>query len=230
MKSKKRFLNYHKIKKVLSVAPLQCFEAIDSINEWDKYYELAKVQKTHDLHYLKDGLRDGIHNQRYGSKGKGELGCDLSHLFIYNYLKEKMQRDDEYCLILEDDISLDVDFNSDVLNILEESKSLRSNYVHMLTNKRFKDDQYTQENRLTSNLYRMIPQWHTGCQLISRKGAAILIDSMPFTVPVDIQISDNIDKLNATASPVKSVRNHGCTSGYDKSNTKFGSLIWQNKE
>lgn len=227
IKSKRRLQNFKEIKKKLNIASLQCFEAIDSINKWDQYYELAKVQKTHTDQYLNEGLRDGKYDKRYGSKGKGELGCDLSHLFIYKYLQENLQRDDQYCLILEDDILIEEKFNTDIFNILEQSKSIESHYVHMLTNKKFYEEQYSQEQRLTQNLYRMIPQWHTGCQLISRKGAEILIDAMPFSVPIDIQISYNIKKLNATASPVNSVRNGGCASANDTSNTKFGSLIWQ---
>lgn len=227
MKSKKRLRNFNEIKRKLNVSSLQCFEAIDSINEWEKYYKLAKVQKTHTNQYLNEGLRDGKYDKRYGSKGRGELGCDLSHLFIYRYLQKILHRDDQYCLILEDDLFIDENFNRDVLEILEQSKSIKSNYIHMLTNNKFKESQYSANNRLTENLYKMIPQWHTGCQLISRKGAVTLIESMPFTVPIDIQISENIEKLNATASPVGSVRNHGCENGCDTSNTKFGSLIWQ---
>lgn len=225
MRSEPRLQNYRENKHVLTVANLECFEAVDTINEWDRYYSLAIEQNTHQLAFLNNNLRDGKKFQMT-TKGRGALGCDLSHLFIYRQMLEQLQHDDDYCLIMEDDATITHQFNDDILNIIDHAADIKSDYVHLTTNPKFIDKQFSATNRLTDLLYKMIPQWHTTCQLVSRRGAQTLLDNiMPMNTVIDFAISTCIDKLNATASRLCSVKNKGAENEHNQS-SQFGSLIF----
>ena len=226
MKSSPRVQNYNNNKQILTVTNLDCFEAIDAINEWDTHYQQASERKTHEHVYLNDNLKDGKYDKRFGSKGRGELGCDLSHLYIYQEMLSLLTKDHDYCLILEDDAIIEKQFNDDIVDILDQARALKSDYVHLACNDRFKNKQYSEKHKLTSRLYKMIPQWHTTCQLVSRRGAKLLLDQLPMDVPIDLYINNNIEQLCATSSPIESVKNGGTGSANETDQTHFGSLIW----
>ena len=226
MKSSPRVQNYNSNKQILTITNLDCFEAIDTINEWDTYYQQASEQKTHEHVYLNDNLKDGKYDERFGSKGRGELGCDLSHMYIYQEMLSLLTKDHDYCLILEDDAIIEKQFNDDIVDILDQARTIKSDYVHLACNDRFKSEQYKPENKLTPLLYKMIPQWHTTCQLVSKRGAKILLDQLPMSVPIDLYINNNIEQLYATSALIRSVKNGGAESVDDTTDTNFGSLIW----
>lgn len=225
IKSESRVQNYRDNKHTLTVADLKCFEAVDTINEWDRYYSLAIEQNTHHLAFLNNNLRDGKKFQMT-IKGKGALGCDLSHLFIYRQMIEQLQYDDDYCLIMEDDAVITSQFNDDALSVIDHAVDKKSDYVHLATNPKFIDKQFDSTNRLTDLLYKMIPQWHTTCQLVSKRGAQTLLDNIvPMNTVIDFAISTCIDKLNATACQLRSVKNKGAENEHNQT-SQFGSLIF----
>lgn len=226
MKSSPRVQNYHSNRQILTVANLDCFEAIDAINEWDIHYQQATNRKSHEHGYLNDNLKSGKYDERFGSKGRGALGCDLSHLYVYQEMLSNLVNDYDYYLILEDDAVITEQFNDDVAKIVKQATDIGSDYVHLSCNDRFKSEQYNPENKLAPLLYKMIPQWHTTCQLVSKRGAKLLLDQLPMSVPIDLYISNNIGQLNATSAPVESVKNGGAASVDDTTDTNFGSLIW----
>ncbi len=85
-----------------------------------KYSFIAAVQgKSLSQTKLKDLYDEALAYKRYGRKlNRGEIGCTLSHYKCY----EKIVKDDDYALILEDDISVvgDIEIISKLEPILRE--------------------------------------------------------------------------------------------------------------
>lgn len=91
-------------------ADFQIFTAINTMNE-----EWQDLAKHFDLNAFE---------QRYQRKAtKGEIGCTLSHLAVFQLIAEDDNiQDDEYALICEDDALFNQDFekNLQVLNLLNQ--------------------------------------------------------------------------------------------------------------
>jgi len=199
------------------------FEAVDTINQFEDAKAIATKDCLLDEHYITHYLEQGNKHPSWGKKGKGALGCDLSNILCYKQISQTLG-DDEYCLLLEDDAILGKQFIDDIDNIIDQAKQTQSDYVHLCCNDKFHKRQYCENNKVTSLLYKMIPQWHTTAQLISGRGASTLLSNLPYAAPIDLSVSKCIYQLNATSS-ITSVDNGGAASGGDK-NSQFGSLIW----
>ncbi|AUI65265.1 MULTISPECIES: glycosyltransferase family 25 protein [Glaesserella] len=61
-------------------------------------------------------------SEHYGRKvTKGEVGCTLSHLGVYQQIcDDKSIADEEYCLVCEDDALFNQDFQANLIKILNE--------------------------------------------------------------------------------------------------------------
>lgn len=221
-KDKNRMSNYHAQKLQLSCADLQLIEAVDTKNFFDKHKKIAIDKQLLDEYYVTHYLQNKNKHKQWGCKGKGALGCDMSHIECYKNILSSNEF--MYCLILEDDAIVTESFCNNIDQILEQATQLQSDYVHLSCNKKFSNKQYSKNNKLSSLLYKMIPQWHTTAQLVSTKGAEKLLNILPHDAPIDITISRHIDMLNATSSIIH-INNGGAASGGDK-NSQFGSLIW----
>lgn len=207
----------------LQPVELIMFEAVDAINQFENAKTIALKNRLLDEHYITHYIEHGNKHPSWGKKGKGELGCDLSNILCYKQISQTLD-DDEFCLLLEDDAILEKPFIDNIDNIVDQAKKIQSDYVHLCCNDKFRKRQYCEANKLTSCLYKMIPQWHTTAQLISGRGASTLLSNLPYASPIDMSVSKCIDQLNATSS-ITGVNNGGAASGGDK-NSQFGSLIW----
>ena len=221
-RNSERINNYNIQKTKLSTVDLELYEAVDTINQFEESKKIAFEENMLDEQYVIKYLQNRKHHRQWGSKGLGALGCDLSHILCYKQILEFTEND--YCLILEDDAIINDQFAHSVDSIVQQATDLKSEYVHLSCNKRFRGKQYNKSTKLSEHLYNMIPQWHTTAQLVSKRGAEILISKLPFSAPIDISISRHINDLNATSSIIN-VDNGGAASGGDK-NSQFGSLIW----
>lgn len=222
IKDENRVINYHAQKLRLSCADLQLVEAVDTNNFFDKHKKIAIDNQLLDEYYVTHYLQNKNKHKQWGSKGKGALGCDMSHIECYKNILSSNEF--TYCLILEDDAIITKNFCNNISQILEQAIQLQSDYVHLSCNEKFRNKQYNKNNKLSNLLYKMIPQWHTTAQLVSTRGAEKLLSILPHDAPIDITISRHIDMLNATSSIIH-VDNGGAASGGDKK-SRFGSLIW----
>lgn len=218
----KRVNNYNTQKINFTSIDLELFEAVDTVNRFDEYKKTAIEEKMLDENYITEYLQNRKRHPNWGRKGPGALGCDMSHIMCYKEINEEL--DDGYCLLLEDDAILTSDFMDSLNEIVDQAQGLGSDYVHLCCNSRFKREQYNESNRVSRLLYKMVPQWHTTAQLISKRGMNTLIGKLPFAVPIDLAINNYITELNATSSIV-GVKNGGCSECGDKE-SQLGSLIW----
>lgn len=90
------------------------FEVFDAINFMDR--SLDSLNEVFDLLTFEC---------KYGRKPtKGEIGCTLSHIQIYQkILNDSSINDDDYVLICEDDALFAMDFNENLLKILNSNLS-----------------------------------------------------------------------------------------------------------
>ena len=217
-----RLDNYYAQKSRLPSSDLQMVEAVNTNDFFDEHKKTAIDNQLLDEYYITLYLQNKNKHKQWGCKGKGALGCDMSHIECYKNILSSNEF--TYCLILEDDAIITENFCNNINQILDQATQLQSDYVHLSCNEKFRNKQYNKSNKLSNLLYKMIPQWHTTAQLVSTRGAEKLLSILPHDAPIDITISRHIDMLNATSSIIH-VDNGGAASGGDK-NSQFGSLIW----
>ena len=115
----------------------------------------------------------------------GAIGCAMSHKAIYQKI---LDENINSCLILEDDITIDDQFNEQI-NIIEN---------------------YIKQNRLDFDLFFL--GFHPGTTydktmryksvyglfgyIVTNSGAKKLLDLFPITYQIDTEISRNTDKIN----------------------------------
>ncbi|MDD2897391.1 MAG: glycosyltransferase family 25 protein [Desulfuromonadaceae bacterium] len=113
----------------------------------------------------------------------GEIGCALSHVFIY---KEIIERKYDYCLILEDDIVID----SRISKVLDSIKTIvnpSSPEIILLTSLK----EFSENDAIPLNVdnFRMVPVIRAGCThgyIITNAGARALYDfCYPIRKPAD---------------------------------------------
>jgi GR25 family glycosyltransferase involved in LPS biosynthesis len=214
-KSQKRMDNFNKIKEI--IPKIELFDAVDGINEFDKYKQIALENNYATQEFIKNCM-----NLHCGKPRYGVLGCALSHIFILqDFIKNSTNN---WILIFEDDLGLN-NFNPKIIDyLITNSEKNDSHYVHLFTNPHFYKNQLAQD-KVAPNLHKMIKQWHTLAYLIDKKGAQTLLDRMPYKQEVDNEFSHCIDKINALCFLNNIFINKGALSS-GHVNSEMGSLLW----
>ena len=210
-KSEKRITNYNDIK--IYFKNLNKFDAIDGLNEYTKYKEIALKNNYLSNHYI-----------NYCDKLQGKLGCNLSHIFLLKQFLEK--NEGEWLLVLEDDLKLN-NFNEKIIDLLIFiANKNNSKFIQLFTGPKFIENQ-KKAKKIKSYMYEMIPQWYTLAYLINRKGIEIILSKLPWNNNVDIIFSNYIKELNSICFINNIFSNDGSLDSKDKK-SNFGSLIWKN--
>lgn len=135
---------------------------------------------------------DGIQNALHPTKGayyllsSGSIGCALSHLTIYDKIIEEMS-DDNYALILEDDIHVKSEFNEKLnknINKLPKFDILFLGY-HEYTNS-VEYDIYGVPNKL----------WGLFSYIINKKAALEIKKIFPLRYQIDTEMPKIFKNLN----------------------------------
>jgi len=209
-KSEKRIKNYNNIK--IYFKNLNKFDAIDGLNEYTKYKEIALKNNYLSKNYI-----------NYCDKLQGKLGCNLSHIFLLKQFLEKNEA--EWLLVLEDDLKLN-NFNEKIIDLLIFiANKNNSNFIQLFTGPKFIENQ-KKAKKIKSYMYEMIPQWYTLAYLINRKGIETLLSKLPWNNNVDIIFSNYIKELNSICFINNIFINDGSLDSKDKK-SNFGSLIWK---
>lgn len=215
-KDNKRLENFNLINSLI-----QCnkFSAIDSINNYKFYSDFALQKNYTTKEYI---------NHREVKLYKGKIGCNLSHQMLLEQILNKNLLEDWY-LILEDDITIkNLDFNM-INNILQKADDNNSDYIQLFTHPKFLSKQKSQESIYT-NLYKMIPQYHTTAYFINKKGIKKVLEEFPIILHIDKFYNSIIKKLNSLCWINDIFINEGSldNSIKEKQNKKkFGSLIYK---
>ncbi|OOF65712.1 glycosyltransferase family 25 protein [Rodentibacter caecimuris] len=105
----------------------QIFSAVNTMqNEWEELSEKFDIE-----HF----------ELTYGRKAtKGEVGCTLSHLAVYELiLQDKYIREQDYCLICEDDVLFNQDFQQKLTALLAQQRKADIILVGQSKINQFKD-------------------------------------------------------------------------------------------
>jgi GR25 family glycosyltransferase involved in LPS biosynthesis len=216
-KSEKRFNNFLNIQKKMT--NLQMFEACDSINEYEKFKNIAIQNKFFTDKYL-----------QYCNIYKGKLGCAVSHITVmYKFLKYSNK---EWLLVLEDDIQLN-NYNEEIItDLINIATKVQSNYIQLFTNKKYINIQMQQPKLCliknkedTFTLFKMCPQWGGLAYLINKKAIHFILSKMPFDDNNDVIMSKYVNELNSLCLLNNLIINKGADDANDKS-SEFGSLLW----
>lgn len=212
-KCNERLNNFYACKNIIT--DLKYIEAVDSINEYDKYKNISLEQNLLTKEYI----------NKY-SHLKGKIGCNLSHI---NVLQDFIQNNDtEWALVLEDDAELNEYDENKINYLINKANEINSNFIQLYSFPRFLDTQKKQYE-LDTNLYKMISQWGTLAYLISKNGAKHILDSCPLNDNIDLVYSFNISNLNSICYINNIFQNKyilDTANHYD--NIKNKSLIWNN--
>jgi len=216
-KSEKRFNNFLNTQKIMP--NLQMFEALDSINDFEKLKKIAIDNNFFTNKYL-----------NYCNTFKGKLGCAMSHITVlYKFLKYSNKN---WLLVLEDDVQLN-NYNDDIINdLINIAEKVNSNYIQLFTNKKYINIQM-QQPRLcfiknksdTYGLFKMIPQWGGLAYLINKQAIQFILSKIPFDDNNDVIISKYVNELNSLCLLNNLIINKGADDANDKS-SEFGSLLW----
>jgi GR25 family glycosyltransferase involved in LPS biosynthesis len=214
-KSQKRMDNFNKIKEIIPTVEL--FEAVDAINEFDKYKQIALENNYATQEFIKNCM-----NLYRGKPRYGVLGCALSHIFVLQDFNKKSNKD--WLLIFEDDLELN-NFHPKIIEyLITNAEKNNSNYVHLFINSHFYKQQMAQE-KVAPDLYKMIKQWGTVAYLVNKKGAQTLLDRMPYKHAVDNEFSGCIKDLNALCFLNDIFKTKGALRP-GHVNSEMGSLLW----
>lgn len=113
----------------------------------------------------------------------GEIGCALSHVFIY---KSIIERNFDYCLILEDDVVIGEQI-SKIMDSIEAIVSPTSPEIILLTSLK----EYSENDSISLNVdnFKMVPVIRAGCThgyIITNAGARALYQyCYPIRKPAD---------------------------------------------
>ncbi len=213
-KDKKRYDNFIEIKNIIN--DLIYFKACDSINNLDKYIDLNTKYNFNSVEYI----------DTYKINNPGKIGCNMSHAFLLKEISENLNiKDNDWILILEDDIELDQYNEDNIKEICEIADNNNSEYIQLFTNSYYYHSQINQK-KISNNLFKMIPQWHTTAFLIKKSGVNKIINKFPMNNNIDEFYSQNINLLNSLCFINKIFLNKGASGPHDL-NSKFGSLIWK---
>jgi GR25 family glycosyltransferase involved in LPS biosynthesis len=202
--------------KTISFSNLERFSAIDGKALVDR---IPVFLDEFLLHYLKTMLLNQIWTPNWeNTEGKesawteGEIGCLLSHYSIYMKIQhDESLHDDEFCLVLEDDVFPNQDWKEEITKIghvLSHHNDVDIVWIAGRNRVNFAPD-----NKDCEDVYRKIEdglfhrhgieprneQWYrqTTAYLISKKGAIKLAEELRnrhFVKPIDHCMVDTVHK------------------------------------
>ena len=179
--SEKRVANYHKAKELIT--DLALFPAIDYINQYERYEK--------DGHDYTLNTKEFLQTNWYL---RGRIGCNLSHIYL---LRQFLASDAKWLLVLEDDAGID-SYNEDEMNtVLDFADAHGHLYIHLYANPMYFLKNQLLAEKLDTNIYKMIPQWHTSSFIIHRDGAQKTLAHLPFGHNIDHIYGELIPELNS---------------------------------
>ena len=229
--SEKRSKNYEHINKLFNNI-INKFIAINTISDNDTFHDMVvKYMKNNTI--TENYIRDVIvkhKNNNYAFKGK--LGVLLSHTNLFRKIISEEQNKKWY-LIMEDDVSIDLNINNNVIQLINEYISLVSNfypkskYIKLFIHSDNSKNQFNQKNKIYNNLYKLnINQWSNVIYLIHYDGIKILLENIfPVDTFFDKSISIFYDALDGVAIKNNVFTTIGSMNGGDKK-SKLGSIIF----
>jgi len=126
---------------------------------------------------------------------KEEIAVALSHI---NCWKELIKNEDEFALILEDDVFFESIFTKKLNKIWEELKNEKIDMLYL--SYRAVDRGLIKDN-FSENVF--IPRkglwWFSG-YILSKSGASKLLNELPVQGPIDLWINHKLNKINVFAS------------------------------
>ena len=211
-KSKERLNNFYTCKNIIT--DLKYIEAVDSINQYDKYKNFS----------LDNNLLTKEYIEKF-SHLKGKIGCNLSHI---NVLQDFIQNNDvEWALVLEDDAELNQYDENKINYLVNRANQINSHFIQLYSFPQFLDIQKKQYE-FDNNLYKMVEQWSTLAYLISKNGANLILQSCPLNENIDELYSRNISKLNSICYINNIFQNKYILDTGNGHDIKNKSLIWNN--
>lgn len=219
----RRVENFNTQKQKLSC--LSMFEAADAVNMFQQCVDVCLAKKYCTEDFINKIVFDKS-NVMYGCHGK--LGHHASFLSLLESIACSNNDDNDWFLIVEDDIDFCSKIEQNLQQIVSDISDIETDYVRLWVDKRekIKRDQFNNIYMVKENIYQMIPQWGTVGQMITKRGAEIILSSTPIDVPLDIHISNLIKQLKATCVRDVLITNLGSDNATHK-NSKLGSIIWK---
>ena len=199
------------------------YSAIDSLNEFDKYVELAINNNLQS--------RDYIENNCIRTPGK--LGCNLAHQLLLQEIEDKYQHNvsPEWYIILEDDLLLEgtkVEINKFLNRLINNinNYSPNSKYIQLCIYDAFYCSQ-VKTREVFNNTYQKINQYGT-CSYMIHIDAIKKINKMrPWNNNIDLMFNSLDKEFNSLACFNKYFKCQG-QEDYLGKEKKLGSLIWKN--
>lgn len=196
---------------------------LDKINHLDKAVRIDAVNgrqlnlKTlsRDL-ITEQGINDALNDKQkvYTYLTPGAIGCALSHKKAYEYI---INNDLNSALIVEDDITIDKDFNKKLSIIYTK---IPKDFDILFIGYHNTSDKYLQ--RIHSFYSKPKKLYGLFGYIVTNKGAKKLLDIFPITEQIDSDIPKHFDVINAYAvNPYKKIIFSDQSSVY----TKFGTDI-----
>lgn len=215
-----RVKNFHKQKETLN--NLEMFKAADGVNN----YQLCKEECVAN-NWCSDVFIDSIENNKRSTMYNqyGKLGCHLSFL---NFFKFVVDSNMDKCLVFEDDITLNPLFVDQIYTILDQINGLDIHFVRLFNDPRKKihEKQFTERNKVTDTLYKMVPQWGFLGQIITKRCAEYFLAKAPYNQPLDVEFNELFcQELNAVTVKNNLLNNDGSVDKTDKK-SRLGSVIW----
>ena len=230
-KSETRIENYKHINKLFNNI-ISKFSAVDTITDNHSFEEMVlKCIKNNTI--TKNYVRDVIlryKNNNYAFKGK--LGVLLSHTNLFKKIISEEQNK-EWFLIMEDDVSIDLNINNNAIELINEYIELVSNfhpkckYIKLFIHSDNNKNQFDKKYKIYDKLYKLnINQWSNVIYLIHYDGIKLLLDNI---FPVDTFFDKSISKLYDTLCGI-AIKNdifktNGSINSADKK-SKLGSIIF----
>jgi hypothetical protein len=230
-KSETRIDNYKHINKLFNNI-ISKFSAVDTITDNHSFEEMVlKCIKNNTI--TKNYVRDVIlkyKNNNYAFKGK--LGVLLSHTNLFKKIISEEQNK-KWFLIMEDDVSIDLNINDNVIQLINEYIKLVSNfhpkckYIKLFIHSDNKKEQFDKIYEIHYKLFKLsINQWSNVIYLIHYDGIKILLDNIfPVDTFFDKSISELYNILNGVVIKNDIFKTSGSTNSKDK-NSKLGSIIY----
>lgn len=225
--SNERVDNFYKTKDIIN--DLKLFPAVDSLLLENREALIDYAIENNII--IKDSW---LHEQSIILAGK--IGCELSHYKLFNKLINKEMGDNDWVLILEDDVEVCENFTDHLHTIVKEATSINSNYVrishrHDVEYDNYEDyskKQFTQNRKLSKNLYSTIKQYGASGQLLNGRAIKFLLSLYPLEVAIDNTIDAAMAVLNGTTY-IKDIAKN-CGSGHIGDNDSLmGSLTFGHK-
>jgi GR25 family glycosyltransferase involved in LPS biosynthesis len=226
-KDNARVLNYQKTNQLFNQA-INKYSAIDTINEYQEWSNLAIKKGWCTERYLQNQV---------AKEGRGKLGCNLSHLTLYQtILNSDKETLNNWHLILEDDVGVDAAQADYVLNKLSTLVATISRlrrdtkFVQLCVYSRFVEAQQSAP-RLFGTTHIKIPQWGTCAYLIHIDAMRLLLDCMPWDLNIDYLINSKDSELKSLCYINSFFYTLGSEDSKDRrDDNQMGSLIWNSRE